>query len=488
MSDKSFEQQVREELSDLRMKPNAAVWESVAASLRKEHKRRWVLWIIILLTGLAGAGFWYLIQKQPLKQELTNKNQPKQHRSSLEQAGPLPEKQGIIVSANAKKATAIQEQTVKASLSSNITHQANQVKRVITQQPLYQKNIVTSDEKARPVTPAVKADVQQPEKGLKSLNVVVKTNTVENAGLPLKTISAEGELVRKDTSSLIRVLEDKKDTVISFEKIEPVKPVLTDSAVTKNKPGKTNKWQWRISFSAGTSGVRNSIRSLLEQTNSRAYANAFSGNSAPVSGMPGTGSGSNMVSPVVRDAFSFASSIEVVRKMGKKEQHALGLTAGYYLYTTRTGVGSLNTGTVQFSNVNASNDENKYYGVKDSASYTSYYHFFQFGLRYYQSLKWFKKINLQWYGGIGVNALLGSNGLHLGSTSSGAYLFENRSLLRSIQMDISGGFDFGLGKTKQVYLGPQVQYMLSNLSKQPGVNQHLFRPSVRLSFLLDKRK
>ncbi len=59
MSDKSFEQQVREELSDLRMKPNAAVWESVAASLQKERKRRWALWMVVLLTAIAGATFWW---------------------------------------------------------------------------------------------------------------------------------------------------------------------------------------------------------------------------------------------------------------------------------------------------------------------------------------------------------------------------------------------------------------------------------------------
>ena len=49
MSDKSFEQQVKEELSDLRIKPNAAVWESVSASLQKERKRRWAIWLLVLL-------------------------------------------------------------------------------------------------------------------------------------------------------------------------------------------------------------------------------------------------------------------------------------------------------------------------------------------------------------------------------------------------------------------------------------------------------
>ena len=64
MSDKSFEQQVREELSGLRIKPDAAVWEVVAASLQKKRKRRWTIWLFSLLAGLSGAGFWFFLSPQ----------------------------------------------------------------------------------------------------------------------------------------------------------------------------------------------------------------------------------------------------------------------------------------------------------------------------------------------------------------------------------------------------------------------------------------
>lgn len=493
MSDKSFEQQVREELSDLRMKPNAAVWESVAASLKKERKRRWVLWMFLLLAGLSGTAVWWLTQEQLPASELSNKNTIRQNTDSFVQTTTLPKEDEITIGVNSKKDNSLKADREEFSTKTGSSNSTPFSPARIKPASIYQ----TSVDKAKPIAKGisnaeavsiVQENVLKKENEAQASANVIKIETVEKEE---EKITRQNEKQDKtDTSiSFVKKQDLKKDTVEIIKETALPKPVMSDSIQLKNsKTVKSNKWQWRVGFNAGTSGVRNSIRSLLEKTNSRAYENAFAGNSAPITGVPGTGSGAFNMKPVVRDAFAFGTFVEVMKKMGKKELHALGLTAGYHLYSTRTGVGNLNTGTVQFSNVNTTNDANRYYGVKDSASYTSYYHFIQLGLRYYQSLKWFKKVDMQWYAGIGVNMLLGSNGLHLGTMNTNTYLFENRSLLRTMQMDVSGGVDFGLGKSKQIYLGPEVQYMLSNLSKQPGVNQHLFRPSVRLSFLLNKGK
>lgn len=490
MSDKSFEQQVREELSDLRMKPNAAVWETVAASLKKERKRRWVLWMLFLLVGLSGGTLWWLTQKQLPVPELSKKNNTTQNSDSPVLSTTLPKEDKAIIAADTKTIKTEREQSlIKKNSSGTTAFIQTTIKPLSVNKPSIGNAEAGEKEKSNQETRVVAKDISKNENETQVSAHVVKTEATEKED---KNSTEKNEKQQKaDTVSAIPAQELKKDTTETIKQTDPVKSALTDSSVPeKSKIAKATKWQWRIGFNAGTSGVRNSIRSLLENNNTRAYDNAFSGNSAPITGAPGGGSsgaGSNM-KPVVRDAFSFGAFMELVRKLGKKEKHAIGLTAGYHLFSTRTGVGSLNTGTVQFSNVNATNDANRYYGVKDSVSYTSYYHFIQLGLRYYQSLKWFKKVDMQWYAGLGVNALLGSNGLHLGAMNTNTYLFQNRSLLRTMQMDISGGVDIGLGKSKQVYIGPQVQYMLSNLSKQPGVNQHLFRPSVRLSFLLDKGK
>ncbi|MGV3595287.1 MAG: hypothetical protein ACO1NK_08555, partial [Sediminibacterium sp.] len=61
MPNKSFEEQVREELSGLRINPNNVVWQSVAASLEQKRRRRWAIWLLTLLVGLSGASFWLFI-------------------------------------------------------------------------------------------------------------------------------------------------------------------------------------------------------------------------------------------------------------------------------------------------------------------------------------------------------------------------------------------------------------------------------------------
>lgn len=488
MSDKSFEQQVREELSDLRMKPDAQVWESVAASLKKERKRRWALWMFFLLAGLSGTALWWLTQEQTVALELSENKHTEQITNSFVQTSPSLKKEKRMVAVDTQTDKTIKidfaQTTGKKSSANTPILSTNKVQPILDQQQPVGNTVIQSNGKLNSVNKVVDKEIVKGGKEVPSITTAVKANAGPDT---VTTLNLQNDRQTKaDTITSAKTQSESHDTIAIARETESVKPDLSDSSLIKQQIVKTSKWQWRIGFNAGTSGVRNSIRSLLENTNSRAYDNAFSGNAAPITG-GGTGAASNM-KPVVRDAFSFGAFVEVLKKMGKKEAHALGLTAGYHVYTTRTGVGSLNTGTVQFSNVNTTNDADKYYGVKDSATYTSYYHFIQFGLRYYQSLKWFKKVDMQWYAGLGVNALLGSNGLHLGYMNTNSYLFQNRSLVRTMQMDISGGIDIGLGKSKQVYLGPQVQYLLSNLSKQSGVNQHLFRPSVRLSFLLGKGK
>lgn len=90
MPNKSFEEQVREELSGLRIKPNDVVWQSVAASLQQKRRRRWAIWLLTLLIGLSSASFWLLIAS-------------KEETSKSLQSSQLKTKQGIIQNTEAAK-------------------------------------------------------------------------------------------------------------------------------------------------------------------------------------------------------------------------------------------------------------------------------------------------------------------------------------------------------------------------------------------------
>ena len=79
MADRSFEQQVREELSGLRISPDAAVWTGIESALRKEKKRRfiWLLFVSGILAGLIVAGYFYTTGKQDASSLVKNNVQPR---------------------------------------------------------------------------------------------------------------------------------------------------------------------------------------------------------------------------------------------------------------------------------------------------------------------------------------------------------------------------------------------------------------------------
>lgn len=472
MPDKSFEEQVREELSGLRIQPNTAVWETVAGSLQKKRKRRWAIWMVTLLIGLSGAGFWLFLPEQNDQKITATSQQP----ATFNQDKALPKKQ-------------------------NNTDQ----QKTITSIPLTSKSVKTNIddiEKQRKVDEVIHLSTKASDKthNISPQKEDVKIQTAQNTN--------EISSLKQDGSNLITSVPLKRDTVALTPKetkenvlpenvVEPTKEQIqvVDSsgtfndtsggtAITKNQQEK--KWNWKAELIVGRSGIRNSLGSLFEGSSSAVYNN-FLGSVFPTSPSPGSGAVS-LVRPKVQDHFSFGASVEMSKTIGKKKKNSLGIQIGYQLYQTKYRVGSTNSGTLQFSNVNRSNESNVYYGVRDSVNYIASYHFIRLGLQWYRSLNWLKKTELRWYAGMGTNIMLSGNSLHVGIANNNIYYFKNRSLLRTIQLDAVTGLEIGIGKQKRLFVGPQLQYMMSNLSKQNGINQHLYRPSIKMSWLLSKGK
>lgn len=75
MPDRSFEQQVQEELADLRIQPGTASWQVVETSLKKERKRRWLLWLLALMLCCGSSWLWWEAQKEKGNQPLKLSNQ-----------------------------------------------------------------------------------------------------------------------------------------------------------------------------------------------------------------------------------------------------------------------------------------------------------------------------------------------------------------------------------------------------------------------------
>jgi len=465
MPNKSFEEQVREELSGLRIKPNDAVWETVAASLQQKRKRRWAIWLLTLLVGLSGASFWLLLE--PSSQTLISSKSI--HSDSAQQKIP---KVGN---------SAIKESTKG---SSNVSEE---------EKLDYKGTSLKKKESSVPISTSIKLEAstkQQKDNIQKELiqsSVLVNDITTSASSKQLNTVQPLSPVstTKKDSGLIIHEIVGISETAsIGQLQYDTATSVSIDTQKKADKQKKAPHWKWRFAVQGGKSGIRNSLGSLLSSTTADSYSGFFS-NANPNS--PQTGTASLFPSRIQsKDHFSAGISIEMIRTIGKKKKNSIGLQLGYDLYQTRTRIGNINSGTLQFSNVNRSNEAAVYYGVNDSANYIASYHFIRLGVNFYRSLNWIRKVNLRWYGGIGSNTMISGNGLHLGTANNNIYYFKNRSLLQTVQLDFSSGFEMALGKQKRLFVAPQVQYMLSNLSKQAGVNQHLFRPSIKLSWQLSK--
>ncbi|MBL0883286.1 MAG: hypothetical protein IBJ16_08095 [Chitinophagaceae bacterium] len=452
MPDKSFEEQVREELSDLRIKPNDTLWESVAASLQQKRRRRWAVWLFTLLVGLSGASFWLLIAR---KEETPVTSQSAQ--TTITQ-GIIPKKERAKINPSANSSSSLPE----AAIHNTIRQKNNQIDAGITSTdfPLSTK-MKNKKEFIQPT-------VLEMDSSTSSLNVKPEQTDLFITHPKKDSVWVIPEIIGVSEIAIIGLLQYDSATVITQE-------ILT-------QPKKASRWNWKAELLIGNSGIRNSLGSLFEGSSNAIYNN-FLSSGLSTTAFPGSGT-INLIKPKVQDHFSFGTTVEISKSIGKKKKNSLGIQVGYQLYQTKYRIGSSNSGTLQFSNVNRANESNVYYGVSDSINYIASYHFIRLGLQWYRSLNWLKQIEFRWYGGIGSNLMLSSNGLHVGIANNNIYYFKNRSLLRNMQFDAVTGLEIGIGKDKRLFVGPQIHYMLSNVSKQNGFNQHLYRPSFKMAYRL----
>ena len=463
MADKSFEQQVKEQLADLRMNPDASLWLNVEATLHKERKRRWQIWFFLLLAGCCGASFLAYYQFSKTRQQ---------------------------VSAMAKKTTIISKQPAKEKAAIAVTEKIQIAASI------------------QPFTPGKFPGRSKAEKGSSSPVVTINNNDF----LPVKPIA---EVIIDPVVNRIRmVLPGQRQAIIDTPNANKIigidKPVITVQTITtqaadtifvKNeketqeqeilpkptvkagdppgttvKKNKKNKWQWNIVFDAGTSGIRRSLGK-----GSTAF-NAYATNPANSTGST-VGQSQNII-PVFKNAFSFGMQLQANKPISKK--HSIGISLGYSLFQTGINVGRRIDSSVYFSGLSSYNTNGYYYNSADSVGYTNQYHFLRAGFELYAPFKLFKTVSMRWQLGSGLNMLIATNGLHFDANSG--RLFRNNSLMTSVQTHFSAGFSFAIGKQPFIYVGPHWQYFISNLSKETGTDQHLFLSAVKATFILDKKK
>ena len=236
-------------------------------------------------------------------------------------------------------------------------------------------------------------------------------------------------------------------------------------------------------MSAGA-GVSDLATKVFQSTSvaDLAYDRTFS--SGGVIPNPGPSNVRRYPSEITKGA-SFNAGGYISRDMGHRLRLKLGLNYEYYSYNIKTGARidsnkSINQGA--FMNI-----VETYYQAGATNNYTNKYHYISLPI----SLQWrvnkHPKYGVVWENGISIAQLLHSNALQFDGIS-GSYYVDN-SLLRKTQILFGSSllFDLKMKNNQQLYVGPYVQYGLTNMIKSDGDNsKHLRYAGVKLMLGFNK--
>ncbi|MES2004968.1 MAG: hypothetical protein V4450_10635 [Bacteroidota bacterium] len=475
MADRSFEQKVKEELADLRIKPDASVWIGVASELRKEKKRRWFIWLMLLLAGCGTASIWTYFQfRQPAPLAENGKMAAIVKPVTTSQSSIPNEKEKV----NPVKGVAIKPEN---AIVLNGTHRE---KNTFSWQATVDKRNAKSVEPSNQ-TVTVHTGIDQEPAKQKELamvgNHVSEEKKIEEVSM---NGTSQDKQVFKDSLQLI-THEEKQiaQTIVDTPQqvLENLTPTLIKAIVQAPK-----KWNWNIHLAAG---YGNTITALLPagKSGNDVYASSPStGVGGPGSiGTPGGGGLQTASGGGGRTAaFSFNAGVEMSKLIGKRNR--LGMVIDYSFYQTNATVGNRIDSTSYFSSVNLYNRNGYYYNNGSSVNYREQYHFLTAGLAAVFPARLFKQLQMRWQVGAGLQFLIASNGLQYDAATN--RFFRNNSLIPKIQPRLSFGFDFGIGKQSLFYVGPYWQYTTANLAGAGTDKRHLVLSALKLSYILPEKK
>lgn len=449
MPGKSFEQQVKATLGDLQLKPDTVVWKTVEASLRQERKRRWLIWFVALVACCGGGAFWLYQQKTTVKRNDASAAGHHQTPASLiTNKKKINSGHGTVIAMfPVLKDTGLQEKGVKQA------------------EAVHNKKIVV-----HPVAEAeyIHEDVTNLSNGNRITLIEQQNFRQEDLITAAKDRSALHIAV-----TVLPVITQVQPTVREEES------AITDGEIKKAKQERNNKhpWQWGVTAQAGNSGVRNALGFFKGLDKANYYSNPayLNGNTGQLLS-PGL--------PVIKDAFAFNLGVQAGKQVSRR--HSIGISIGYGLLQDQVGVGRRIDSTRSISSTGRYNEDGFYFKNTDSIKYLNRYHFLQAAVNFYTQYKVFKSVAVRWQLGTGLNVLVASNGLHYAEDER--IFFRSRQLLTTIQWQASTGLEVGIGKQPFLYVGPQLTYFISKLSKQPGADQHLFQSSLRATFMLPRKK
>lgn len=505
MPENNFEKNVRQKLDELRLKPSPGVWEDVERRIRREKKRRRIIFWLPFLTLLTGAGLTaiYFTTRQnarPLTTAQAGK-QPAIAPGGKKAAGEI-----IITSNKEKQTPAAPAMDLTRQTAAPATQQEKNKMATAKVAPVVQENgkniqpvtvrrsLTTSVQKSRVVYQTRKPGIN---KTAAAAPVMVAVKEAPVAGTAATTVDITAPVVmnaeEKDQPPVVKEpvaatfetskvsLEKQQTDSFSVEKPEtPVAPPVAMAAVAVPQPPFRKRIEWGVSFSPSFSQISDALLTVPvgEAKANNMAAVGFSG--PPVSNQPLRQA--DEISFALYDmGFSYQLGVFAQKDIFKRSRIRVGLNYSYY--STNIKGGSLLANSVAVINDFGTFNNNGLsyrYGVQQP--YKTRFSFIELPLTYQLRIGKGKNVPLLMHGSVVPGLFTASNMLHYDSTVAGVYFVDN-SRLRRFSLSYETGLSIELGKKSKfpVTMGPQMRFGLSNLLKNEYGKRYLISAGLNIT-------
>lgn len=434
MKENDFEKQVQQKMDELKIHPSGAVWQKIKGQIKKEKRRRWILFFIpVVLIGILYSGYILLNRdnsthedQQQLTKNLIKKNDlnenPKTSFDSVKTNQSITENNKPFTQPSITKRN--HKQKLKTQGKLKLTTAYNIDKSLAKDIPPGKKESDTTQKIVE--NGSLSSNIKNPEKE----NILTGKESQPDSITNLKDETATQAKV-----NLIKE-EQKKNN-------EDIKDTLQKNIKTANK----YLWNWGISFSGGMSAMANGLFGSPDKNSASAQ---FS------SALPGT-SRAGITPALIKSSIAFVTGLYAEKFISKKITFNTGLNYKLFSTTNTTGTDSANYFRAT-SNVN---------------TYHNFYHYIELPVGIKFQIANSKKIKLNWNIGASISQLTSSNALQF-NNASGLYYHDN-SLFNKTQFGFNTGLEIELlsKQNRSLLIGPYLNYGISKIASE-GYNKHQF--------------
>ncbi len=481
MQENEFEKQVSRLMEEFNLTPSDSVWKKVEQQINKDKRRnRWLI-IPLLLSGLTLAGYFTY---QALHQSGNNINKNvTAHESQKDAAGkknnpqknndPIGKADILTTTPKEENSFTLKQQTQKP-LSKLLRN-----KKTITNRNLF-------------------ADTK---KYLPSPVLINKSNTkIDNK--EIAKFSADAEIKKnrqliaaenKQEESKIKLLDDENKTPNNsasqkqFSSTE-VKDSADSASIATSEYKKlktfnknSRKWQWGITSFYGRSDA---VETLLGIHFFQDYSAAdYLNNSGQQ-----PDSGAIRTSRIIKPSSAFKLGVSVQKQISKRSSISFGVNYVQLRMKTETGIMVDSAINVNVPGLSNRLSVGTFYKPGSGNFNTDTYRFIEIPVIFQHRFNNSSKFPLYYNAGISFTQLIDADALFYDRYNNIFYAENN--LLRKTQLQFQLGLNTSLNlkSNTSIFLGPQLQYSLSNLLKNKNFgSQHLFNWGLQANILFHKK-